>query len=226
MQGIQPVGDETREQLLERLEQSGHRQNTRWNNTVVAIAFGMLFFTFGQEILTRGKGIGDLFWCLYGAVTIPPLVYLMIRLLGYGPPTAFDREVIDLLIVRDEDTAAIWTSVYGLLRRSSHPVFREYIVRELSAGRELSAPREKLCRIFRRELGRAWFKTEVPANYVRLIAGYLRRYGSEEDLAEVKQFYCLRQSRDPLKTELQTAILQGLEEHERCRPLPPERGDE
>jgi hypothetical protein len=151
-------------------------------------------------------------------VILPPLIYFAGRImghsLGYGWPTSFDREVLDLLIVRDEDTAAIWTAVYSSLQRSSHPVFREYVVREMSAGRALAASEEALGDLFIRELYAAWRKEEMPDNYLRLITDYLRRHLSQEKLESTKLFFSTFRPRNPVRIGVRDIVLKGFAENQ------------
>ena len=194
---MQLIGDESQEQMLLALKQKGDHQRKKWERGVLAMVGGTVLFVLVREICFRNKTPGDWFWYLFGVVIDLPLLYFGGRIagqhLGYGRPTSFDREVLDLLIVRDEDTLAIWKAVYGSLHRSSHPVFREYVVRELSAGRTLPGSEEELCGLFVRELLAARRREEMPGNYLRLIADYLRRHGKEERLNEItRNYFALR----------------------------------
>jgi hypothetical protein len=205
------LGDESQEQILEALKQRGDHQRKKWERGLLTMVVGSVLFVLVREICFRDKAPGDWFWYLFGVVIDLPLLYFGGRVagrhLGYGRPTSFDKEVLDLLIVRDEDTLAIWKAVYGSLHRSSHPVFRDYVVRELSAGRALPGSEEELGDLFVRELLAARRREEMPDNYLRLIADYLRRHGEEERLNEITHDYFAPRPDDPVRCAIRAALL-------------------
>jgi len=216
MKAIQLDGDETQEQVLKRLKQKGEAQRKKWERGVLALACGAVLFVLIREICFRDRAPGNWFWCLFGVVIDLPLIYFVGRIagpyLGYGRPTSFDREVIDLLVIRDEDAMPIWKAVYGYLSPPSHRVFREYVVLELSAGRALPDSEEGLGELFLREIIAARRKAEMPDGYLRLIAEYLRRDGKEERLNEIMRDYFPARPDDLVRCGVRAAILSGATE--------------
>jgi len=211
MSSIRLIGDETQEQMLTVLKQKGEAQRKGWEHGLLAMACAMVLVIVGKDVYFHGRDSGTWFWCLFGVVIDLPLLYFVGRsaghFLGFSGPTSFDREVIDLLIVREEDTMAIWKAVYSSLCKSSHLVFREYVVRELSAGRALVGSDEEIGVLFFWELVAARRKAEMPEGYLRLIADYLRRHGKEVRLNEILRDYFPPRSDDLVGCTVRAAVL-------------------
>lgn len=210
MHAICRYGHETQEQMLQAIRQKGAAQLKKWERGFLGAACSMVLFVLVKEICFRGRDPGNWFWFLEAAVVFPPLLYFGSlhagHYLGYGRPTSFDREVIDLLIVREEDTMAIWQAAYGYLNSASHLVFREHVVQELSAGRALPDSDGEWSELFHRELFAARRKARMPKGYLRLVAGYLRAHGKEERLNEIARDYFPPNPRDRVACAVRAAL--------------------